>query len=89
MGWGRQRDRHKTRANRQIRRQHLPVLHTCSVGAGHPLDFSINLDAINCVCLVPSGCSVLIITFRENDDMFSSGMFNLKGGKAFDPIHFC
>lgn len=29
---------------------------------------------------------MLTITFRENDDMFSLGMFSLKGGKAFAPI---
>lgn len=53
--------------------------------AGGPLDFSTNLDAINSVCLVPSGGSVLTITFRENNGMFSSEILSLKGGRAFVP----
>lgn len=68
-----------------------PELDTCSGGggAGCPLDFSTNLDAINWICLAPSGGSVLMITFREKDDMFSLETLSLKGGRTFSPIPFC
>lgn len=58
-------------------------------GIGCCLDFNMNLYAINWVCLVPSGGSMLRITFREKDDMFSLEMLSLKGGRAFTPNPFC
>lgn len=84
---GRGTDRRKTKAGRQAgsSRSQTPALW----GAGCSLDFSTNEDAINWICLAPSGGSVLMITFSEKDDMFSLETFSLKGGGAFIPMFFC
>lgn len=85
----RQIDIRQGQTGRQTGRQQ-PELDTCSMGgAGCPLDFSTNLDAINWICLAPSGGSALMITFREKDDMFSLETLSLKGGRTFSPIPFC
>lgn len=51
--------------------------------AGCPLGFSKSLDAINWICLVPSGGSGLTIPLREKDDTFPLEILNLKGGRVF------
>lgn len=88
-----QTDIRQGQTGRQIGRQQ-PKLDTCSVcvcggGAGCPLDFNTNLDAINWICLYPSGGYVLMITLREKDDMFSLEKLGLKGGRDFISIPFC